>query len=250
MSGMAQATGIEALGRAAAFLHRPDYVGVGRKALGAFDTRAPLGVRTRGFRGGVHYLQYSFAPHTYIFNAFTQALIGLYDFSRDAPDERARRLFELAEPELAREIPFSDLGDWSMYSYRGEVSDRNYHELLRDVLGSMCIRGLGEVFCTYAARYRRYQTEPPRIEITGPDTIPTGETRRIRFTISRLSAVELTISREGRVGVDRIANFHRGSGSFPWRPRSPGSYTVRLGAKELRTGKGLKGHDSATVDVD
>jgi D-glucuronyl C5-epimerase C-terminus len=250
ISGMADATGIQALGRAALLLGRPRYARIARKALGAFGSSAPLGVKTRGFRGGVHYLQYSFAPHTYIFNAFTQSLLGLYDFSKDAGDARARRFYDRAEPELEREIPFSDLGDWSMYSYRGEVSDRNYHELLREVLNSMCTRHLGDLYCTYAERYRRYQTEPPKIEITGPDTTTTGHLTRIRFTLSKLSAVELQISRDGRVGVDKIATFHRGSGSFSWRPDSRGTYTVRLGAKEQRTGKGLKGHDSATIEVD
>ena len=59
-----------------------------RAALGAFDTYAPLGVRTTGFRGGTHYLQYSFAPSTYIFNAFTQSLIGLYDYWKLTGDAR------------------------------------------------------------------------------------------------------------------------------------------------------------------
>ena len=249
MSGMAQATGIQALGRASVLLGRPDYARTARKALGAFDSRAPVGVRTRGFRGGVHYLQYSFAPRTYIYNAFIQALVGLYDFGKDADDVRARRLFERAKPEAEAEIPFSDLGDWSMYSYRGSVSDRNYHELLREVLQSMCTRRLGEIFCTYAKRYRRYQTEPPKIEITGPDTAAEGQLTRIRFTLSKLSAVELKIYRDGRLGMDEIATFRRGSGSFRWRPRSSGTYTVRLGAKELRTGRGLKGRDSATIEV-
>jgi hypothetical protein len=48
-----------------------------------------------------------------------------------------------------------------MYSYKGEVSDLNYHELLREVLQSMCSRGIGEIYCTYARRYRRYQKHPP-----------------------------------------------------------------------------------------
>ena len=161
MSGMAQASGIQALARAAQLLGRSDYFRWARRALGAFETPPPVGVRTTGFRGGVHYLQYSFAPRTFIYNAFTQALIGLYDFSRITGDQRALRLFQEAEPELAREIPFSDLGDWSMYSYKGEVSDISYHELLREVLQSMCTRRLGEIYCTYARRYRRYQKHPP-----------------------------------------------------------------------------------------
>jgi hypothetical protein len=157
ISGMAEATGIQALARAADLLGRPDYVSLARKALGVFDTAPPAGVRTRGPRGGPHYLQYSFAPRLYIFNAFVQAVIGLYDFAELTGDARARRQFEEAEPELRREIPFSDTGSWSRYSYRGARSTAEYHELLRELLQSACNRRLGDVYCTYAGRYRRYQ---------------------------------------------------------------------------------------------
>ena len=42
-----------------------------------------------GPRGGVHYLQYSFAPRLYIFNAFLQSLIGLHDFASSGATRRA-----------------------------------------------------------------------------------------------------------------------------------------------------------------
>jgi D-glucuronyl C5-epimerase C-terminus len=158
MSGMAQATGIQALARGAQLLGRPDYVAVARRALGAFDTRPPAGVRVTGPRGGPHYLQYSFAPRLYIFNAFLQALIGLYDFNQLTGDQRAARLYEQAEPEARREVPLSDTGSWSRYSYRGARSTAEYHELLRELLQSMCNRRLGPVYCEYATRYRRYQS--------------------------------------------------------------------------------------------
>jgi hypothetical protein len=157
ISGMAEATAVQALARAAELLGRPDYVSLARRALGAFDAGPPAGVRTTGPRGGPHYLQYSFAPRLYIFNAFVQAIIGLYDFNQLTGDARALRLFEQAEPELRREIPYSDTGSWSRYSYRGARSTAEYHELLRELLQSACNRRLGDVYCTYAARYRRYQ---------------------------------------------------------------------------------------------
>ena len=47
---------------------------------------------------------------------------------------------------------------------------------------------------------------------------------------------------------DRIATFRRGAGAFAWRPRGPGMFTVRLGAKELRTGLGKK--DRATTEIE
>ena len=41
------------------------------------------------------------------------------------------------------------------------------------------------------------------------------------------------------MGLDEAATFRRGEGSFEWTPRATGTYTIRLSAKELRTGKGL-----------
>jgi D-glucuronyl C5-epimerase C-terminus len=250
MSGMAQAAGIQALGRAARLLRRPGYVRTARRALGAFAAGPPAGVSTRGFRGGRHYLQYSFAPRLYIFNAFLQSLIGLYDFGRDTGDGRARALFRRAEPEARREVPASDVGDWSRYSYRGRESTAEYHELLREFLRSMCNRRLGGLYCTYARRYRGYQTEPPKIVFTGPSTVTEGTRTSLGFRLSKLSAVELRIYREGRLGLTRLATFRRGDGSFAWRPESPGTYTVRLAATEKRTGRGLNDRDSAEVVVE
>lgn len=162
MSGMAQATGIQALARASKLLERPSYLVTAREALGAFEAGPPVGVRTRGPRGGIHYLQYSFARRLYIFNAFLQALIGLHDYGVITNDERALNLFDAAEPEAGREIPYSDTGSWSRYSYRGRKSTPEYHELLREFLQSMCNRRLGEVYCKYARRYREYQLNKAR----------------------------------------------------------------------------------------
>ena len=65
----------------------------------------PTGVRTTGFAGGVHYLQYSFAPRLYIFNAFLQSLIGLHDFGRIADDDRAPRAVRGGRARGARGDP-------------------------------------------------------------------------------------------------------------------------------------------------
>jgi hypothetical protein len=249
ISGMADATGIQAYGRAADLLGDPHYFEVARRALGAFETLPPLGVRTTGFAGGVHYLQYSFAPRLYIFNAFLQSLIGLHDFGRIARDERATELYEEAEPEAREEIPFSDVGDWSRYSYRGPEANRDYHELLREFLASMCTRRLGELYCEYADKYRGYQVDPPQLTYTGPEQTTAKQLTAIRFEVSKLSAVEAKVYRGGKLVFDRLATFRRGTGAFAWRPRGPGLFTVRLGAKELRTGLGKKDKASTEIEV-
>jgi len=249
MSGMAQATGIQALARAAKLLGEPRYLDIAREALGAFETLPPTGVRTTGPAGGVHYLQYSFAPRLYIFNAFLQSLIGLYDLGRLADDARATELFREAEPEAREELPLSDVGDWSRYHYAGAESTREYHELLRELLQSMCSRRLGKLYCDFAARYLGYQVDPPELLYTGPQDGAENELLGLRFTVSKLSAVEVRVLRGSKLVFSRLATVRRGTGAFAWRPRGPGLFTVELAAKELRTGLGKKDRASAEVEV-
>jgi hypothetical protein len=251
MSGMAQATGIQALGRASALLNEPKYAETARRALGAFTTRPPTGVRTTGPRGGVHYLQYSFAPRLYIFNAFLQSLIGLYDFDRIVGDARARRLYDQAEPEAREEVPLSDVGDWSLYNYAGHESNHDYHELLREFLQSMCTRRLGPVYCEYARKYRGYQVDPPEVTYEGPAVATEDTPTALRFSVSKLSAVQVTVTRpDGSVVFDRLGTFRRGSGSFTWTPKGPSTFTVRVAAKELRTGLGKRDSESSVIEVE
>jgi D-glucuronyl C5-epimerase C-terminus len=250
MSGMAQATGIQALARASELLGEPSYVETARRALGAFETLPPTGVRTTGPAGGVHYLQYSFAPRLWIFNAFLQSLIGLHDFAEITGDERARRLYNEAEPEARKEVPLSDVGDWSRYSYAGNESTADYHELLREFLQSMCTRRLGAEYCEYAKRYRGYQVDPPVLTYRGPETGVVDSPVALSFNVSKLSAIEVTVTRpDGRVVFSRVATFRRGAGSFTWTPRGPSLFTVTLAAKELRTGLGKKDRVTTEVEV-
>jgi hypothetical protein len=251
MSGMAQATGIQALGRAATLLGEPRYLETARRALGAFETRPPTGVRTTGFRGGVHYLQYSFAPRLFIFNAFLQSLIGLHDFAQLADDQRARGLFRAAEPEARQELPYSDVGDWSLYNYAGHESDSSYHELLREFLQSMCTRRLGAIYCDYARRYRGYQIDPPELTFKGPDVATEDQPATIRFNVSKLSAIEVKVTNpNGKLVFSRLGTFRRGDGAFTWTPHGPGVFTVSVAAKELRTGLGKRDRDGGEIEVE
>ena len=116
----------------------------------------------------------------------------------------------------------------------------------------MCSRRLGEPYCTYAKRYRGYQTDPPVLELNVPELDRRRATSRaIRFNVSKLSAVEITITKgTGRWRSTRSPPSGAGRGSFLWRPRSRGLYTVKLGAKELRTGLGLKDRGSTEIEVE
>ena len=249
ISGMAQATGIQAFARASQLLRRPGLRRYAREGLRAFTTPPPTGVATRGPLGGTHYLQYSFAPRLYIINAFLQAVIGLYDYAEITGDRTARRLFARAEPTARRELLRNDIGDWSTYSFGGAESTREYHELLREFAASLCSRLRRDAYCATARRFADYTTEPAKLAILGPGTATRGRTTHVRFSLSKLSAVQLTIRRRGKVVYDRVETFRRGTRSFAFAPRSTGVFGVRVAAKELRTGRELRTYENGEIEA-
>jgi hypothetical protein len=253
ISGMAQATAIQALGRASALVGDRSDLDHARAALGAFRKPPPVGIRTTGPFGGPHYLQYSFASRLYIINAFLQSLIGLFDYWQITGDSAARDLFRAAEPEAREELPANDLGDWTTYSYRGPQSTHEYHELLREFAAGMCSRLHRElqrkrVYCDAARDFRSYMTDPAELELLAPLAATKGVATTVRFSTSKLAAVQVTITRDGKVALDRLGTFRRGKGSFAWKPGAAGTYRIRVAAKELRTGQGLRSSVTGTVE--
>src|SRR5215208_5016462 len=86
------------------------------------------------------------------------------------------------------------------------TTDRDYHELLREFLQSMCTRRLGQVYCQYARKYRGNQVDPPEVTYEGPALATEDEPVALRFSVSKLSAVQVTVTRpDGRVVFDRLA---------------------------------------------
>lgn len=139
-SGMAQATGIQALSRAAVRLGRPEYFTAARQALGIFRRKPPTGVRVTVGPGRSHYLLYSFAPRQRVLNGFNQAVNGLHDFAALANDDEGRELYARGVKQLARELPRYDTGGWSRYQLGGRASDVGYHKVARDFLRGLCER--------------------------------------------------------------------------------------------------------------
>jgi hypothetical protein len=114
----------------------------------------------------------------------------------------------------------------------------------------MCTRRLGDLYCDYAARYRGYQVDPPELVYSGPQAATEDQLVALRFTISKLSVVEVKVIRGGKLVFSRLATVRRGTGAFAWRPRGPGLFRVQLAAKELRTGLGKRDRDSAEIQVE
>ena len=157
-SGMADATGIQALARGSTYLHVKPYMTLARSALRVFDRLAPAGVRVHGLApDSAHYLLYSFDAHQRVLNAFAQTLNGLYDFYLLAGgDTHALRLFHEGDRSMRREMPRYDTGSWTRYSLGGPEASLDYHRLTVDVLSHLCARSHIDFYCRYAKRFREY----------------------------------------------------------------------------------------------
>jgi hypothetical protein len=109
--------------------------------------------------------------------------------------------------------------------------------------------GLTGIYCDYATRYRGYQTDPPKVLLLGPPEGVKKRAVRVRFSLSKLSVVEVRVFKGRRRVFTRLATLRRGRRAVGWRPRSAGMYRVRIAAKELRTGRSLRGRASAALRV-
>src|SRR3954468_17508151 len=116
-------------------------------------------------------------------------------------------------------------------------------------MADMCTRHLGEIYCKYAAKYHGYQVHPPVLRYTGPATARKRKFTRLRFFVSKLSVVQVDVYKGSKLAFHKLATFRRGTRSFLWKPRSGGHYTVKLAAKELRTGMFKRGKTTGELTV-
>jgi len=236
VSGLAQGTAVQALARAATRLKRQaDVIPVAQRALAVFEAPTPQGVRVPAEHGD-HYAIYSFAPDLRVLNGFIQALVGLHDYARLSGDPRGTALFEAAEPEARQEVPTYDTGAWSLYS-RGSSSresDLGYHDLLTGFLEGLCRRTDREVYCTTAANFVAYKSQPPVIEVRAR-RLRGGKPGRVAFELSKISSLNLRILRGSKVVEARpFGVIGYGKRTFGWDvPRKRGDYTVELAARDL-----------------
>jgi hypothetical protein len=246
-SGMAQATGIQALSRAAQRLGEAVYLETARRALKLFSLPPPLGVRLPT-PIGARYLLYSFAPSQIVINATVQTLVGLHDYADLTHSGTADRLFRAGDRQARLDVHAGDTGAWSLYQLGGAESDLSYHTLLRDFLRNLCDRTEIEVYCTTAADYTRDLREPPRM------TLLTRRVRArsqvlVRFELSKVSRVGMTIRRErdGATVLSTSASVSRGAHAYGWTvPATPGTYEVTLTGTDLA---GNAGRTTRTIEV-
>lgn len=236
VSSLSQGTGLQAMSRAAVRAGTDDVVlPVLRQGLTIFQRRTPSGVRVPAGAGN-HYAQYSYAPGLRILNGFVQSLNGLHDFARLAEDPTAQALFDAGEARARREVPTYDTGFWSLYD-RGtdsHESNLNYHDVLVDFLADLCRRTDERTYCDTVTRFRAYRTQPPVVAVVSR-SVPAGKPTRLRFRLSKIARVNLTLSRGGKVVYTYSAVVGRGTRGVSITPpkKRAKAYAVSLSATDL-----------------
>ena len=245
-SGMAQATGIQALSRAAKRLGEPVYLETARRALKLFTLRPPVGVRVPT-SVGARYLLYSFAPSQIVVNATVQTLVALHDYASFAHSAAARRLYRAGDRQARRDVRAGDTGAWSLYQLGGAESDLSYHELLTGFLHNLCGRVDVDVYCTAAADFSRDLKAPPTMRLL-TRRVRVRKHVLVRFSLDKVSRVGMTIRRaDGTTVLGTSASVSRGDHAYGWTvPARPGVYDVTLVGTDLA---GNVGRSTATIRV-
>lgn len=244
-SALSQATGIQVLARAGQRLGEAAYLEAAKQGLPLFQQAAPVGVQQRT-DVGVRFLLYSFSPGLRVLNAFVQSLVGLYDFANITTNVPARRLFNAGDRQARSDVPAADTGAWSLYSLGGAESTLSYHELLRDFLRNLCDRTQTPVYCETAVSFTQDLREPPTM------TLLTSRVRArtlapIRFNLSKISRVGMTIRRGHETVFSTSATLSRGPHYYTWSvPPVRGLYDVTLTATDLA---GNAGRATGEVEV-
>jgi D-glucuronyl C5-epimerase C-terminus len=240
ISGMAQATAIQALSRAAIALDAPRYDRVARRALGAFETAPPTGVAVDA-AGGRRYVMYSFAPTLQILNGELQAINGLRDAAVLGRSERAARLVARGDRAARAVLGGFDTGAWSLYSSAGGESTLAYHQLTTNILAELCRRTEREEYCRAQRRFARYETEPPRIVIAPLRGLWAKRSAPLEFTLSKGSAVRVRVYGPRGVVLARDMQLGRGGHELSWTPPSRGRFEVRVTARGPEGRVGVSG---------
>jgi hypothetical protein len=243
ISAMSEATALEALTRAAKALGPNPYMQLTAQLLPPFTVAPPAGVRVATSLGA-RYLQYSFAPHTDIINAFLQSLIGLYDNAQASGSPEAEALLAAGNAQAQAELPHFDTGAWSLYQ-PGVEDSLSYHELVTGFLDQLCARTGASVYCTTAQHFHAYMRTPPTLQL-----LPARATEKmpfaLRFELSKYSHVGIVLTSGNRQVFLTSADFGYGQDSFKVPGLPAGSYAVRLAATDL---PGNFAHITTTLQV-
>jgi hypothetical protein len=236
ISGMAQATGMQALAGAYRRLGDVRLLRASARMRPAFEHRPPWGVRRRTGRGRAHFLLYSQSPRLLVGNGFAQALLGLDRYREISGDPRAARLVEEGLAQARRDLPRFDTGAWSLYhrtpSRPGVESSLHYHRVFTGFLEQLCARFGEERLCRMHEQFVAYEAEA--VEIA---RLRVRERRRrivVMLHVSKRSTVTVSARAGDRVVARSTRALLRGPERFVFaRPRSAKHVAVEVRATSL-----------------
>jgi len=236
ISGMAQATGMQALAGAYRRLGDVRLLRAAERMRPAFERRAPWGVRRPTGHGRAHFLLYSQSPRLLVGNGFAQALLGLDRYREISGDPRAARLVEEGLAQARDNLPRFDTGAWSLYSRTpsgpGMESDLHYHQVFAGFLEQLCERFGEQRFCRMHEHFLAYEVEPVKIS-----HLRVRERRQrvvITLRVSKRSTVTVTARADDRVIARSSRALLRGPERYVFaRPRSRKPIAVEVRATSL-----------------
>jgi hypothetical protein len=232
-SAMSQGTALQTLADAYKSLGDPSYLDIARRALPVFNVAPPSGVGIRT-KLGMRFVQYSFATARSqdVLNGFLQSLIGLSDYAQVSGDRTAARLFAAGDSEARAEVPQFDTGAWSLYQ-PGEEDSLDYHVLVTGFLQQLCKITKAPVYCKTASNFKLYLKTPPVLDVLTRRVLAHSQAA-LRFSVSKISRVGVTLVRNGRTVFETSGNFTYGQHVFALPVLShAGRYTVTLDATDL-----------------
>jgi hypothetical protein len=246
VSGMATATGMQALSTLAKRDGDARYSDAAHSMLAVFKSGPPWGIRIDRPQG-IFFLQYSQDPSLLVGNAYAQSILGLDVYARNSGDSEAAALVAEGVAAARRILPLYDTGAWSLY-YRtpkgpGHESDLSYHELFGSFLDEMCQRWQAP-FCDLASNLHRYETEPVKLTNLRARVDKRRKQLRVGFTVSKRSGITLSVKRGRKPVYTFLAPLERGGHKLSWPLPKRGSYQIILSAKSLN---GIT--SSTTIDV-
>jgi D-glucuronyl C5-epimerase C-terminus len=235
VSGMATATGMQAFSTLAARDGQTKYADAAHSMLGVFEQGPPWGIKIERPQG-TFFLQYSQDKSLLVGNAYAQSILGLDVYAKNSGDTTAASLVSQGVDAAKKILPLYDTGAWSLY-YRtpsgpGHESDLSYHQLFESFLDEMCDRWQ-EPFCGEAANFARYEKEPVRLSSLRARVDRKKKQLRVGFSISKRSAITMTITRGGKSVYRWISPLERGPHKISWPLPRKGDYEITLSAKSL-----------------
>lgn len=245
VSGMTQATAVQALTRGARVLHEPRYLREAHRAVRLFAHPPPLGVAVPA-AGGRHFVMYSTLPGLRIFNGQLQAVSGLREYAVASGDALARNAYRRGDHAARVALRAGDTGAWSLYSAGGAESSLNYHRLTETFLGNLCHATHRVAYCAGERRFARYLREPPRLRLRLPRRLRLGRATRVAFRLSKVSDVTIAVRDRRGVALRRTVRLAHGRHSLRFRPRRSGRVRVTVAALSL---SGTRGAVSGTFTV-